>query len=155
MKRTWHGTVSTVESAGETVSSSVLGLFQSNSKPKSAVLEVKLLVEPNPVDLKKCRAIEVTLQVHNTHKRTQVLEFASGQRADAVLRDAAGKVVARASEDAQFSSEPTATTINPGERLEYKLTLPTRALSAGQTYTLEAVVVSQSNMLAKLPVVVK
>jgi hypothetical protein len=42
------------------------------------------------------------------------------------------------SEDQSFTNDPAAVTVNPGERLEYSVSVATREMSAGQAYTVEA-----------------
>lgn len=158
LKRTWHATVSGAESAvkvtGSAVQSashSVVGIF-SASEPKAAKrlpLAVTVECSPSPLVLQQAQRITVLVKVFNSGKRTQLLEFSSAQRADAVLRDASGKIVSRASADSSVRADAGLVTVNPGERLEYLLGLPTSGLVAGKTYTLECALVGQNGLVAK------
>lgn len=152
LKRTWSNTVEGVGSVGETVGHSVLGIFKKKSTPKISNLELKLTYEPQSVSLSKDRQIKAVLRLLNNGKRTQMLQFVSTQRADAVIHDISGKIVARASEDHEYSNESAVVTVNPGERLEFELNLSTRQLLPGKTYTLEAAVTNQDGLRVTVPV---
>jgi len=161
LKRTWHGAVdgaeSAVKSAGSAVQSaskSVTGVFapgDAKAVPKMP-FEITVACEPSPVVLKKHQKITVLVRVHNGGKRTQLLEFQTSQRADAVLRGADGQIVARAASALPLQNDPGLVTVNPGERLEYALSLPTNAMVAGRKYTLECALVGQSGLSARLSI---
>lgn len=94
------------------------------------------------------------MKVFNSGKKTQLLEFSSSQRADAVLRDAAGKIVARATPATNIhTDEPALVTVNSGERLEYSLSLPTEGMIAGKVYKLEGALVGQSGLTAAIEII--
>jgi hypothetical protein len=143
-----------LEHAGKTVGSGVswtvsrvskaLGI--SDGKRKKTGAQVKLEVTPAVVNLDQHRKLEVVVKVVNPGKRAVLLEFPSSQRVDAVIRDLQGHIVARASEDSQFVEEPAVVSVNPGERVEYALTLPTRELKPASRYKLEAAVVHHENL---------
>jgi hypothetical protein len=132
----------------------ITGLFKQNPKAKVPLL-LDVAYSPNPVTPSKTTHLQVFVKVYNNSKKTQLLEFTTTQRADAVLRDSTGKIVARASEGNTFAPEPTMTTINPGERLEYALSLSTQTLTAGKTYNLEVGLAGQSGLSGSLPVIVR
>ena len=164
IKRTWRSTVdaggSAIRSTGSFLGSgvsAVTGLFKTG-EPSSSVKESKqrLRLEgecsSNPVVLKSTPSISVRLRVVNPTKRAQAMEFSSGKRVEAVLRDVSGKILARASEGAEDSHEGMLVTVNPGERLEYSLSLPTAGMVAGNVYTLEAAVTGQAGLLARMAI---
>jgi hypothetical protein len=161
LKRTWHSTVSGAESAvkatGSAVQSashSVVGIF-SPSEPKPAKklpLELSVVCSPSPLFLKQAPRLTVLVKVFNSGKRTQLLEFSSSQRADAVLRNSSGQIVGRASADSSVYADAGLVTVNPGERLEYALSLPTSGMAAGKVYTLECALVGQQGLVSKIQI---
>jgi hypothetical protein len=144
-----HVGKSVVSGVSWTVSrvSKVLGIPDGTKKKNHA--QVKLQITPATLNLEQHRKIDVLVKVVNPGKRALLLEFPTAQRVDAVLKDAQGKIVSRASEDQQFLEEPSVVSVNPGERVEYALTLSTRELKAGSRYKVEAAVVHQQNLHAE------
>ena len=166
LKRTWHATVDGAESAAkaagsavQSVSHSVVDVFSpsaSKSAPKSAPkspLKVTLACTPSTLVLKQVRNLTVFVKIFNGGKKTQLLEFASSQRDDVVLRDASGKIVSRATLVAHIRADEQAlVTVNPGERLEYSLSLPTDGMIAGKVYRLEGALVGQSGLTGAMEI---
>ena len=162
LKRTWHATVDGAESAvnatGSAVKSaskSVVGIFSAGSDTKTVKklpLELSVTYRPSPLVLGQTQQLAVSVRVFNTGKRTQMLEFPSTLRADAVIRDASGQIVSRASEESGVRSEASIVTINPGERLKYPLNLPTHAMSAGKVYSLECALVGQAGISTRVSI---
>ncbi|MEI6712535.1 MAG: BsuPI-related putative proteinase inhibitor [Verrucomicrobiota bacterium] len=150
LKRTWSGTVDGVESVGRGAKNIVGGVFGAKSSRKSEGLEVSVKLETSPVSLASVRQVKGVLAVHNQGKHTQLLSFPTGQRVEAVLRDQSETIVGRSSEDRSFGTEPALITVNPGERLEFEIAIPTRSLSAGKTYTLDAAVTNQEKLRSKM-----
>ncbi len=95
-------------------------------------------VEPLPVMLSETRQLKVTLQLVNKGKKLAQLEFPTTQRIEVLVRNSLGKMVEQWSEDQSFAQELTLVAVNPGERLEYSVSVSTRDLVAGQSYTVEA-----------------
>lgn len=150
LKRTWGSTVDGIGSAGKSVVNSVTGVFWGNSKPSgTSKLSVSINLPSASISLANERQIAAVLVLSNLGKRTQVLAFPSTKRVEAVLRDNSRKIVARAFEDRQFTDEEGVITINPGERLEFECSIPTRDLSAGLTYLLEVSIVNQEGLITK------
>ncbi len=141
-------------SAVKSTSNAVVGVFNPSSPkaPKKLPIQLDVICSPSPVALSQTSTLQVVAKVFNSGKRTQLLEFASSQRVDAVLRDGAGKIVSRASEGMVINPEASLVTINPGERLEYTLHMATRGMVAGQTYVLEVAVLGQAGLVTRLPV---
>jgi hypothetical protein len=156
VKRAVSTTAEGVQQVGKKAVSGVFGAVSKvskalgfpDAKKKNAGARVKLQVTPSVVHLDKNRTIEVLVKVTNPGKRAVLLEFNSSQRADAVVRDDSGNIVSRATEDQQFIEEVSVVSVNPGERVEYPLVLPTRELKAGRRYRLEAAIVNQENLRA-------
>lgn len=101
-------------------------------------LMLSMTVEPQPLKLTDARQMKVTVTVSNKSPKMVQLEFPTTQRIEVLVRNAGGKLVEQWSEDRTFANEPGIRAINPGERLEYSVTLSTRDLVVGQTYTVEA-----------------
>ena len=164
LKRTWSATVEGAESAAKTTSSafqsaahSITGFFlprEPKVKQKST-LQIQVVCSPSPVFVRETKALSVVVKAVNAGKRAQLLEFPSSQRADAVLRDASGAIVGRASVGASVRADASLVTVNPGERLEYSLSLPTTGMLSGKTYTLECALVGQSGLSARVPIAAK
>lgn len=101
-------------------------------------LEMGLLVDPNPVKLADNRLIKVTLTLTNRGGKMAQLEFPTSQRVEVLLKGKGGQTIEQWSQDQAFDNEPTLVTINPKERLEYTVSVATREMVDGETYTVEA-----------------
>ncbi len=101
-------------------------------------LALTVSLDPIPLKLSETRQIKVTLHLRNQGKRLEQLEFPTTQRIEVLVKNASGKTVEQWSEDQSFASEPTLVAINPNERLEYTVSISTRDLTVGQTYSVEA-----------------
>jgi hypothetical protein len=134
----------------------VVGVFDSSKETQKGKIKSRVKVEvectPSPVVLKQTPSLRVRVLVSNPAKRAELLEFASSVRADAVVRDSQGQIVARAEAEEAVRQEPGMVTLNPGEKLEYVLTLPTRGLGAGKSYSLEAALVGQEGLFVRSPI---
>jgi hypothetical protein len=95
-------------------------------------------VEPLPVRLSDDRRINLRLSLANRSRRFVHLEFPTSQRIEILLRDASGNIVSQWSEDRSFVKKPGYVAINPRERIEYITAIPTREMTAGLPYTIEA-----------------
>jgi hypothetical protein len=133
----------------KTASGAVGKVFNFSGPEKSKGLRLEVACSSNPVRLSQSASLSVRLQLFNTGKKTQLLEFENAHRAEVVLRDAFGKIASRAS--ISSSGESGMVTINSGERVEFLLQLPTKQLEVGKVYTLEAAISGQAGLLAKLP----
>jgi len=71
-----------------------------------------------------------------------------------VVRDAEGKVVYTWSEDFEFAPDAGYSVLNPGQRLNYQLTIPSQALRGGLpagSATLSASLVNYPQLRAEMP----
>ncbi len=100
-------------------------------------LEMSMTVEPAVVNLADTREIVVTLKLQNRSKKLVQLEFPTSQRIEVLIRRNNGALIEQWSEDQAFRNEAGLVTINPRERLEYRATISTRDLAAGQDYIVE------------------
>jgi hypothetical protein len=101
-------------------------------------IEMKLDLSPTDIKLNENRQVQVTVSLFNHSKNYLDLTFPTTQRIEVLVRDGSGKVVNTWSEDQSFTNDPAAVTVNPGERLEYTVSVATREMNAGQPYTIEA-----------------
>lgn len=116
-------------------------------------LHAQMTVEPTAPKLSEQRQITVTLRVTNKGKRLAQLEFPTSQRVEGVIRDKLGNVIERWSEDHSFEKDAGVVSINPGERVEYTMSIATREMSAGESYTVEAFLVEHETVRGSATVV--
>jgi hypothetical protein len=109
-----------------------------NPKLRGLLLSVELPLEP--VKLSEVRQLPVRVLLTNRADRAVELNFPSEQRIEILLRDAAGQVVTRWSENRAFADQAGTLLINPGEHVEYSETIATRELVPGKVFTVEAMV---------------
>jgi hypothetical protein len=109
-------------------------------------LAAQLTVEPAAPKLGEDRVMSVTLRLTNKGKRLAQLEFPTSQRVEGLIRDKLGNVIERWSEDQRFERDPGVISINPGERVEFTMSIATREMTAGETYTVEAAVVEHAGL---------
>jgi hypothetical protein len=117
------------------------------AKWKNLALTIGL--DPIPLKLSENRQIKVTLQLVNNGKRLVQLDFPTTQRIEVLLKSNAGKTIEKWSDDQSFSSEPTIVVLNPGERLEYSISLATRDMLPGEQYEVEAFFPNYTQLSAK------
>lgn len=96
------------------------------------------------------REVGVVFTVTNNSRHIQKLEFPTDQRLELTLRGPDGRTLFLWSEDRLFQPGPSVLTVNPGERLEYPASIPTRDMSAGRDHTVEAVLPGHPSTLATL-----
>ena len=96
--------------------------------------------------LKATRLLGVRVSVTNYKSTMIAITFPTEQRIEITGRTQEGKIFFNYSTDRNFSNEVSVLTINPGERLEYTASVPTRSMSAGSTYIINASVVGQAGM---------
>ena len=117
-----------------------------DAKGKDKKLELSLDYSPQPMKLSEGNKIQVTVRLTNKTGKFAQLDFPSTQRIEVLLRNQAGKMVTQWSEEQSFSNDPGYVTINPGEHVEYTVTISGRDLVAGKTYTIEAFFPNYENL---------
>jgi hypothetical protein len=101
-------------------------------------LDIGLVVDPPKVTLPETKQIKVTIKLVNRGKKLVQLNFPSSQRIEVLVKNKEGKQIEQWSEDQAFTDEPSMVTVNPDERVEYPVTVSTRDMVVGETYTVEA-----------------
>jgi len=109
----------------------------------------KLKVEPTGFSLQDRREINVTYSIFNNTKNLARIEYPTGQHIEILTYDGKGKVIDRWSDDRSFDKQEGIVIINPHERIEYQEKIPTREMKAGETYKVEAKVVSEPNFISQ------
>lgn len=150
-ERVWSGTKKGAGSAwdstkhiGEKTADIVKSPFRRSGKKSADAksgwrqLAINMMIDPAIVKLPDTRAVRVTIQVVNKGKQATQLEFPSSQRIEVLVKNEAGKVISRFSDDQKLDKEQGFLVINPEERLEYTATVATRDMTAGQAYIIEA-----------------
>lgn len=126
-----------------------LASFQAGLEISPGEISLKKIHDPNPEDL-----ISLRFTVTNGAETGKILYFPTAQRCEAVVRDASGKIIYTWSEDFEFAPEAGYSFLNPGERLNYQLTIPFQALRgklpAGSA-VLAASLVNYPQLRAELP----
>lgn len=105
---------------------------------KGPALVTVIQVSPEAVKVPVTRSMEVKVTVTNRAKVSAILEFPTSQHVEVVLKNEAGAIIERWSDDQKVSNEAGFVTVNPNERLEYVASISTRGMVAGRTYTIEA-----------------
>lgn len=117
--------------------------------PKLRGLQLNIQLPPDPVNLSEMRQLAVTVSLTNRGNRAVELSFPTEQRIEIYLRDAAGNVVTRWSDNRAFAATPATILVNPNEHLEYAETIATRELAPGRVFTVEVLVPAYSELDAK------
>lgn len=122
----------------------IFGVFHHPSHPAEEKVALRgkkfsltMSLSPLPVKLSEQRQLRVTLVLTNKSSNFVHLQFPTTQRIEILVRNHAGKLVTQWSEDRSFANEPSYIAINPGERVEYTESIPTREMVAGQQFTIE------------------
>ena len=101
-------------------------------------LAMTMTLEPSVVKLPETKVIQVTVAVVNKGRQAVQLEFPSSQRIEVLVKNEAGRLLARWSDDQRLDKEPGFILLNPRERIEYDARVSTRDMMAGQSYQIEA-----------------
>jgi hypothetical protein len=104
----------------------------------SKKLALEMQLDPQPLKLSEARQIHVTVVLRNKSKKFVGLEFPTTQRIEVLIRDKAGRVITKWSDDRTFENEPSYVSLNPDERLEYSALLATREMHEGESYLVES-----------------
>jgi hypothetical protein len=109
-----------------------------DARLRGLVLAVQL--PPGPVKLSETRQLPVNVSLTNRGDHAIELNFPTEQRIEIYLRDAAGGIVTRWSDNRAFEANAATVLINPNEHVEYAETIATRDLTANRVFTVEVLV---------------
>ena len=96
--------------------------------PRLRGLALDLQITPQTVKLSEVRQLAVKVTLANLSKRPVTLDFATSQRIEIYLKNSAGDVLTKWSENHAIVEKPATILINPSERIEYNETISTREL---------------------------
>src|SRR6516164_3294895 len=125
-------------------------LFGPITGPVYYGVEMRLKIIPEFVRLSDTRALEAHLLLINRSRKPVNFIFSDSRKYDFILRDASGKKLLQWSDDQPLTQAESYVIINPGERAEFVGNISTRDMSAGQLYTLEAMVIGYDKMRMSL-----
>ena len=120
------------------------GMFASVKLIKGGnTLPMLLTVEPSQFSVANHPDLTVSLKVSNSKRQEIELLYPNDQRLEILTKDSAGNVVNRWSQDRIFDPNEGFVEINPSEFIVYSEKVPTDAMKAGETYTIEASLAGQ------------
>ncbi|MFN2540894.1 MAG: BsuPI-related putative proteinase inhibitor [Chthoniobacterales bacterium] len=105
--------------------------------PRLRGVTLDLLVTPQIVKLSEMRQLQVKLIVTNLGKRAVTLDFATDQRIEIYLRNAAETILTKWSDNHAINEKLATVLINPQEHVEYNETIATRDLAPNKVFTIE------------------
>jgi hypothetical protein len=100
-------------------------------------LALDLQITPQTVKLSEVRQLAVKATLANLSKRPVTLDFPTSQRIEIYLKNSAGDILTKWSENHAIIDKPATILINPGERIEYNETISTRELTPNKVFIAE------------------
>jgi hypothetical protein len=100
-------------------------------------LALDLQIAPQTVKLSEVRQLGIKLALTNQSKRPVTLEFPTNQRIEIYLRNSAGDVLTKWSDNHAMTDKPATVLINPQEHVEYNETIATRDLTPNKVFIAE------------------
>jgi hypothetical protein len=100
-------------------------------------LSLDLQITPQTVKLSEVRQLAVKVTLANLSKRPVALDFPTSQRIEIYLKNSAGDVLTKWSENHAFVEKPATILVNPSERIEYNETISTRELTPNKVFMAE------------------
>jgi hypothetical protein len=104
----------------------------------AAALQPSLRAEPGEFRLSRHRDVRVVFSLVNASRQVLHLDFPTEQHLEVAMRGSGGQRLFLWSEDRSFAATASSVVVNPGERLEYEVAVPTREMAVGGVYTVEA-----------------
>ena len=105
--------------------------------PKLRGLTLDLQISPQTVKLSEVRQLGIKISVTNLAKRPVALDFPTNQRIEIYLKNAAGDILTKWSDNHAITERTGTVLINPQERVEYNETIATRDLSPNKVFVAE------------------
>lgn len=100
-------------------------------------LALDLQITPQTVKLSEVRQLTVKATLANLSKRPVALDFPTSQRIEIYLKNSAGDILTKWSENHAIIEKPATILINPSERIEYNETISTRELTPNKVFIAE------------------
>jgi hypothetical protein len=105
--------------------------------PRLRGLALDMQIMPQTVKLSEVRQLEIKLTVTNRSKRPVTLEFPTNQRVEIYLRNSAGDILTKWSDNHAVTEKSATVLINPQEHVEYSETIATRDLTPNKVFIAE------------------
>src|SRR6266705_6649752 len=106
--------------------------------PRLRGLTLDLQIIPQTIKLSEVRQLAIKLTVTNQSKRPIPLDFSTNQRIEIYLRNSAGDILTKWSDNHAITEKPGTILVNPQERIEYSETISTRDLTPNKVFVAEA-----------------
>jgi len=105
--------------------------------PKLRGIALDLQLAPQTVKLSEVRQLAIKLTLTNRSKRPVPLEFSTNQRIEIYLRNSAGDVLTKWSDNHAITQKSAVVLVNPQEHVEYNETIATRDLNPNKVFIAE------------------
>src|SRR5207244_1898930 len=105
--------------------------------PRLRGLALDLQIAPQTVKLSEVRQLEIKVTLTNLSKRPVSLDFPTNQRIEIYLRNSAGDILTKWSDNHAIAEKPGTILVNPQERIEYSETISTRELTPNKVFIAE------------------
>src|SRR5437016_7023377 len=105
--------------------------------PRLRGVAVDLQITPQTVKLSEVRQLAIKVTLTNLSKRPVALDFPTSQRIEIYLKNSAGEILTKWSDNHAIAEKPATILINPQERIEYNETISTRDLTPNKVFIAE------------------
>ena len=105
--------------------------------PRLRGLALDLQITPQTVRLSEVRQLEIKMTLTNVSKRPVSLDFATNQRVEIYLRNSAGDILTKWSDNHAITEKSATVLINPQEHVEYNEMIATRDLTPNKVFVAE------------------
>src|SRR5438067_7727011 len=105
--------------------------------PRLRGLALDLQITPQTIKLSEVRQLGIKATLTNESKRPVTLEFATNQRIEIYLRNSAGEILTKWSDNHAIAEKPGTVLINPQEHVEYNETIATRDITPNKVFIAE------------------
>ena len=105
--------------------------------PRLRGLALDLQITPQTVRLSEVRQLEIKMTLTNVSKRSVSLDFTTNQRVEIYLRNSAGDILTKWSDNHAITEKSATVLINPQEHVEYNEMIATRDLTPNKVFVAE------------------
>jgi len=105
--------------------------------PRLRGLALDLQIAPQTIRLSEVRQLAAKVTLTNYSKRTVTLEFPTNQRIEIYLKNSAGQILTKWSDNHAITEKSATVLINPQEHVEYNETIATRDLTPNKVFAAE------------------
>ena len=106
--------------------------------PRLHGLALDLQIAPQTVKLSEVRQLEIKVTLTNLSKHPVSLDFPTNQRIEIYLRNSAGDILTKWSDNHAITQKSATVLINQQEHVEYNETIATRDLTPNKVFVAEA-----------------